>query len=471
MERQSVLVVDDDAALAENVADIVSSALPVDVEVAGSVAEALERAEQRRFDVVLSDVRLPDAEGTTLFEPLRVRWPHLEVVLITGDATVDSAIAAVRGGAFAYVLKPVAPHELLEIARRALAQVALARERERLQQELERSERRHREVVEAVPALVLALDESGRIALWNRRLEETTGFSRDDMLGKPGEPLIGEGGVCPLTTKGGEERMVRWEIARVRADAGGGNPSAEDAPSSWTYAVGADVTAEQEMQRRTLRAERLAAVGRMAAGLAHEVRNPLNSAALQLAVLRRRLGKGEPASSLDGIVNLVEDEIRRLERLVGEFLSFARPRPLDLQPVSLEELGRTVVTLVTPEAEERSVDVLLDIAPRLPRIQADPERLKQVFQNLIRNSLEAMPDGGRLTIRARRAGGQVDIDVEDTGEGFKEEAPVFDAFFTTKPSGTGLGLSIVHRIISDHGGSVRVSSRPGNTCFTISLPL
>ena len=466
MERQSVLVVDDDRDLAENIAEIIGGAFPVDVEIAGRRAEALSRAAERRFDLVLSDVRLPDGEGTDLVEPLRARWPHAEIVLITGDATMDSAIAAVRGGAFAYVLKPFAPPELLEIVRRALGQVALAAERERLQGELERSERRHRQVVEAVPALVMALDGQGRIALWNRRLEETTGFSRQEMTGRLGEPLIGQGGgIRPLATRTGGERLVRWEIARVMSGSTG-------AGEIWTYAVGADVTSEQEMLRRMLRAERLAAVGTMAAGLAHEVRNPLNSAALQLQVLRRRLAKGESApDAIDRIAVVVEDEIRRLERLVSDFLSFARPRPLELQATALEELVRGVLALIAPEAEAAAVIVDLEVVPDLPSIQADPERLRQVLQNLVRNALEAMPDGGSLTVRARRANAHVELDVEDTGQGFADDTPVFDAFFTTKSKGTGLGLSIVHRIIADHGGTVRVRSRPGNTCFTISLPV
>lgn len=466
MERQRVLVVDDDAALAENVAEIVGGALDVDVEVTDRLKEALGRLRGRRFDLVLSDVRLPDGDGTDLVEPLRARWPYAEVVLITGDATVASAIAAVRGGAFAYVLKPFSPPEMLEIARRALGQVQLAIERERLRDELERSERHHRQVIEAVPALVLALDGRGRIAIWNARLEETTGFSRAEMLGQPGEALVGSGGVRPLATKrknGSEERLVRWETARVSSD---GADSA-----GWTYAVGTDVTTEQEMLRRTLRAERLAAVGTMAAGLAHEVRNPLNSAALQLQVLRRRLARGDSTpASLDGVAALVEDEIRRLERLVSDFLSFARPRPLDLQPTDLAELGRGVVELLGPEAEAAHVEMKMEIAGDLAPLRIDSERIRQVLQNLVRNALEAMPEGGVLTIRARVTAGHVEIDVADTGLGFGQDVPVFDAFFTTKSKGTGLGLSIVHRIVTDHGGTVRVRSRPGDTCFTISLP-
>jgi signal transduction histidine kinase len=466
VDRQTVLIVDDDTALAENVAEIITDALPVDVEVASRLAQALELVGARRFDLVLGDVRLPDGDGTDLVEPLRANWPHAEMVLITGDATVDSAIAAVRGGALAYVLKPVAPTEMLEIVRRALAQVAMATERERLRGDLERSERRHRQVVEAVPALVLALDGQGRIALWNRRLEETTGFSRAEMLGQPGEPLVGPGGVRALGAKGGDERLVRWETAQVTSPSSSG-----PANETWTYAVGADITAEQEMLRRTLRAERLAAVGTLAAGLAHEVRNPLNSAALQLQVLRRRLARGESApESIDAIAVLVEDEIHRLERLVNDFLSFARPRPLEIRATALEEICQGVVLLFAPEAEASGVTVALDVPADLPPIEVDPERLRQVLQNLVRNALEAMPGGGRLTVRARRAVDRLELDVEDTGEGFGDETPVFDAFFTTKPKGTGLGLSIVHRIVTDHGGTVRVRSRPGSTCFTISLP-
>jgi signal transduction histidine kinase len=468
MARQNVLVVDDDAALAENVAEIIGALDgDVNVEIAGSARQALAAAGGKRFDLVLVDVRLPDADGTEVVAPLRATGPHTEVVLITGDASIDSAIAAVRGGAFAFVLKPFSPPELLDIARRALARAALAAEHERLQQELQRSESRHRQVVEAVPALVLALDGGGRIALWNRRLEEITGRSREEMIGQPGADLVGAGGVRPLATAGGE-RLVRWETAQVPGASADGN----GAPETWTYAVGADVTAEQEMLRRTLRAERLAAVGTLAAGLAHEVRNPLNSAALQLEVLERRLAKGgaTPESTLP-VAALISEEIRRLERLVSEFLSFARPRPLELQPTALEDLCRDVIAFGAPEAQAAGVTVALEVAPGLPPLAADPERLRQVLRNLVRNAIEAMPDGGRLTVRVRRAGGGVEIDVADTGVGFGDEAPIFDAFFTTKPKGTGLGLSIVHRIVTDHGGTVRVRSRPGETCFTIALPL
>jgi signal transduction histidine kinase len=140
--------------------------------------------------------------------------------------------------------------------------------------------------------------------------------------------------------------------------------------------------------------------------------------------------------------------------------------------VDVGELIEGVAGLIRPEAEAQGVDVATTIASALPSVAGDPERLRQVLLNLTRNAVEAMHErGGLLTMRAARAGESVEIDVEDNGPGFADDLPVFDAFFTTKDQGTGLGLSLVHRIVSDHGGTIRVQSRPGRTCFTVALPL
>ena len=458
----NVLVVDDDAALAENVAEILES-LDVQTAVARDRKTALELVNQRDFDVALIDVRLPDGDGMSLLEPLRARSHFIQLVLVTGNATLEGAIAAVRGDAFAYVLKPVSPPDLLDTVRRALGQSGLYRERERLRLDLERSERRHRELVESMPAFVLALDERGRITIWNRQLERVTGYPRAEMLGAEGAALVGsDERPHDLPLKAGGARKVRWSRAEI-SDAGG---------APLVYAVGLDVTNEQEMLLRTMRAERLAAVGTLAAGLAHEVRNPLNSASLQLAVLERRLERGETGDKATSITRIIKSEIDRLERLVREFLAFAKPTPLDPRPVDLPQLLVGIVELITPEAEAARIAVKVEADTALPRAAGDAERLRQVLLNLTRNAVEAMQErGGTLTLRARDRDDLLEIDVEDDGPGFPDQLPVFDAFFTTKDQGTGLGLSLVHRIIADHGGTIAVSSRPGRTCFTFTLPL
>ncbi len=458
----AVLIVDDEEALAENVAEIVAT-LGVDTALARDRRSALAVATTRDFDVALIDVRLPDGDGISLLEPLRTRSPYMQLVLVTGNATLEGAIAAVRGDAFAYVLKPVSPPDLLDTVRRALAQAGLYHERERLRLDLERSERRHRELVESMPAFVVALDEAGRITTWNRLLEKVTGFSRAEMLGTDGTALVAaDGRPHDLPIKGGGARKVRWN--RTEVSASGGEPL--------VYAAGIDVTGEEEMLRRTLRAERLAAVGTLAAGLAHEVRNPLNSAALQLAVLERRLERGEPLERTAPIAHIIKGEIDRLDRLVREFLAFAKPAPLNPRPVEVGPLLAWTAGLIAPEAEAARVVLAIEAPADLPAVAGDPERLRQVLLNLARNALEAMQDrGGHLTLRARREGATLEIDVEDDGPGFPNDLPVFDAFFTTKDQGTGLGLSLVHRIVADHGGTIRVASHPGRTCFAFTLPI
>jgi signal transduction histidine kinase len=460
--NRSVLIVDDDEALAENMAEIVG-ALGVATSIARDRRTALEQAAGGNFDVALVDVRLPDGDGLSLLEPLRARCPFIQSIMVTGDANLEGAIAAVRVDAFAYVLKPASPPELLETVRRALEQSAILRERERLRTELERSERRHREVVESIPAFVTALDAAGRITTWNRQLEHVTGYSRDEMLGLDGRELVAAEGDRPRTlpVKSGPARKVRWNRAEIE------NPDG----ARVTYAVGIDVTDEQEMLRRMMRSERLAAVGTMAAGLAHEVRNPLNSASLQLTLLERRLARGEAPGQVLPIAEIIKGEIDRLDRLVRDFLAFSQPRPLDAAPVDVPTLLESLVGLIAPVAQAASVEVKTELAPDLPRIAGDAERLRQVLLNLTRNSLEAMQGReGHLTLRARRDGDHVELDIEDDGPGFSEELPVFDAFFTTKEQGTGLGLPLVHRIVMDHGGTIRVESHPGRTCFTLRLP-
>ncbi|HEX3695700.1 MAG TPA: ATP-binding protein [Polyangia bacterium] len=456
-----VLIADGDQAMAENIAATVQT-LGAHTTIVADRQNALARATKTRFDVALIDVTLPDGDGVSLLDPLRALSASTQMVLLCGNPSLEGAMAALRAGALAYVHKPFSSSDLLEIVRRACAQAARYREAESLRLELELSERRW-ELVESMPSFALALDEMGRITTWNRQLEQVTGLSREEMLGTPGAALVGYGEAPQaLPVKGGGERQVRWRHAEVQGRSG----------EPMIYAVGIDVTDEQEMLRRTARAERLAAVGTMAAGLAHEVRNPLNSASLQLTLLARSLTDGEGPESTLPITLIIKSEIERLERLVRDFLAFAQPRPIERHPVDVRKLLTAVVTLIRPETDAANVRVDQELDPYLPPVIGDPARLRQVFLNLTRNASEAMhaKGGGLLTIRTRSVDAAVEIDVEDDGPGFAEDLPVFDAFFTTKPHGTGLGLSLVHRIVTDHGGAIRVQSEAGCTCFTLTLP-
>jgi signal transduction histidine kinase len=355
-----VLVVDDNAAFLDNLQELLGDA-GYAVHGASNCRAARERAREG-FDVALVDLRLPDGDGTALAAELKEGSPDSEVVLLTGFATLETAVAAVRAGACAYLMKPCAPQELLLTLEQAMRQVRLH----------------------------------------------------------------------------GEKR---------------------------------------ELARRAQMTEKLAAVGTMTAGLSHEIRNPLNAAALQLSVLERRVRKlpdGQQGALLEPLL-LVRDEIRRLDHILEDFLQFARPREFRPGSVDMRGVMRRVVDLLSGQAEARKVT--LEKAPLdapLPPVAGEEERLRQVLINLCLNALEATPAGGRVTLSAGHEGGFVWLTVDDTGPGIPQEARdrIFEPFFTTKAQGSGLGLSIVHAIVTQHGGTLEVDTAPGGGArFILRVPV
>jgi signal transduction histidine kinase len=229
---------------------------------------------------------------------------------------------------------------------------------------------------------------------------------------------------------------------------------------------------DQVQAARTRRAERLASLGTMAAGLAHEIRNPLNAAHLQLSVAQRRLTREAGAPDVAGALEagaLAAGEMQRLAGLVEDFLQFARPHPLALVRADLHGTAETIATLMAPDAAAAGVE--LTLAPgEAVFAQVDEEKLKQVLFNLVRNAIEATGRGGRVDLHVAGNDGEALLRVEDDGPGVSADAPIFEPFFTTKAHGTGLGLPIAHRIVGDHGGRIDLDSRPGRTVFTVILP-
>ncbi len=363
-ERGRVLIVDDNAELASALeAVLLTAPRGLTVRTASRGAEALEVAKDAGFDVAIVDVKLPDASGVDLIEPLRAASPFGEVVLITGFASVDAAIGALRSGAFAFVLKSFRPEELISTVEQALSKVRLQRER------------------------------------------------------------------------------------RV-------------------------------LEKRAADAEALSAMGKLALNLAHEIRNPLNAAVLQLHLLARDIDRleadPETRAALKRRGTIVGDEIGRLSRLLTEFLELARPRGLAREPVHLGRLVEDVIELEQDAATSRGVTVKKEIAPDGCVALGDAAKLKQVVLNLVVNALEAMKAGGELTARVAPVDEQVVLVVEDTGPGIAPEVleSVFDPFFTTKEAGTGLGLSIVRNIVDQHMGDVRIESVAGRgTRVIVRVPI
>jgi signal transduction histidine kinase len=236
----------------------------------------------------------------------------------------------------------------------------------------------------------------------------------------------------------------------------------------------------RRLEERLQMAERSTALGRLAAALAHEIRNPLNFINLSIDHVRERLGPADSRrkEQFDRILGSVKQEINRLNRLVGDFLSFGRPLRAHPQPCAVPDVLREVAALVDYKAKEQGVKVTLEAEDSLPPVIADPELLKTCFLNLMINALDAMPEGGELGVCVRReAEGGAEtllVSVRDSGRGMSDEAvrAACEPYFSTKDTGLGLGLALTHKIVSDHGGSLRLTSVLGRgTTAHIALPL
>jgi signal transduction histidine kinase len=230
--------------------------------------------------------------------------------------------------------------------------------------------------------------------------------------------------------------------------------------------------AEAALRRR----DRLAAMGELAAGVAHEVRNPLNAIAMSVKRLRTEFREGPAGDAeraeLDELLDVLDGQSRRIDATVEQFLTYARPRPLAPRPVDLDGLVAEVAEPMRALAASRGLTLEVD-ASVSGEVTLDPDQIRQALDNLLRNAVEATPAGGRVALAARREGDGVVLEVSDTGAGIAPEhlPRIFDLYFTTKAEGTGVGLAVTHQIVTAHGGSVDVeSSRGQGTRFTLRLP-
>ena len=370
----------------------------------------------------------------------------------------------------------------------------LAEEVDRRTAESELHQRFTEAIIDTLPLSLYAIDRDYQIVAWNRNRElgelglprgEVLGRNIFDVLTKQSRELLErEFGAVFATGKihrveqetvTGSGDTNHWLISKIPMRADEGNEVTH------VITVGENITARVKADRAVARAEKLAAVGRLAAGVVHEINNPLATIAACAESLEKRIEEGAFNNSpeeadLREYLGLIRDEAFRCKNITNGLLDFSRLRAGQRVPVDVAEIIKAVARLVTHQQRGDNIQIDVEAAANLPKVSGDIGQLQQAVVALATNAIDAMPEGGTLTLRASRSGPRVLIQVIDTGIGILPEnmTKIFDPFFTTKDigRGTGLGLAVCYGILSDHGGRLDVRSAVGTgTTFTITLPV
>lgn len=339
-------------------------------------------------------------------------------------------------------------------------------------------------ILKSVGSGILTMDLTGNVTSMNPAAEVITGYDGKDLrlrvqdiFGDSIRKIFGHTAEMKERAYRFEGRIVKKDNSRVVLGMAASLLKDDRGTVRGIILVFQDITKLIEMEEKVRRQERMATVGSLAAGIAHEIRNPLASLSGSIQLLQKDPGTSEDSRRL---MDIVLRETDRLNTIISEFLDYARPKSPHKELVSLSEIAEETVILLknSPVFREKTV-ITVDIPPLL-KIRIDPQQLRQVLWNLLMNACQAMAEEGVVTVSATEQAYQgqeaewCTITVSDSGSGILPEdlANLFDPFFTTKPDGTGLGLAIVYRIIEDHDGFIDVASEPGKgTTFTIRLPL
>jgi two-component system NtrC family sensor kinase len=514
--RQTVLVVDDDKTARELICRKLRkfcSVMPV-----ASGHEALERIRTGEIDLVIMDVMMPGLDGYQTCRRIKAETKNefVPVILVTALLEQEDRNRGLAAGADEFLSKPVNTQELrlrvkslLRIREQEQTIYRQARELERAvvditvhSEELERAvrertndlQRQNRfihEIIDSLPLSLYVVDRERIVVAWNRSRE----LGR---LGLPREEALGRS-VYELLRKTPRD-LIEAELTRVfesgeglsfECDSGEGDKtrhyrihkipmSVEPGVVSHVLTIGEDITEQRRFQKSIAMADKVSAVGRLAAGVAHEVNNPLATIVTCAQGLQQRLEElpeiARDSADFREYLDIVEQEAFRAKKITENMLDFTRAKDSPRSPQMLENIIERTLLILRHQARFKRVEVERRLDPDLPPVDVEEEALVQVLVALIINALDAMPDGGRLTLVTRCRYGEVYCEVADSGCGISpSDLPkIFDPFFTTKPPGhgTGLGLAVCYSIVESHGGRIEVSSAPeGGSRFTIVLPV
>jgi signal transduction histidine kinase len=486
-----VLICDDDAAILE-VLEMRLAAMGFEVTASRDARAALAAVDDVRFDLALVDLRMEPIDGIRLMEGLHERQPRLPVLIMTAHGTIETAVDAVQRGAFDYLTKPFVRDELRAKIGRALATRRWARDRAQLlavgqtlassgvmdrvldavaQATVETTEAERCVVFQLQAGRLLPMASAGSPPVSWLALEGAARAAMDK--GVPSTFPGSDGGAvvaAPLLVQRGPAGALVIETpARVE-------PTEDDLELLALFSSQAAVAIRNTHELERLRSGALAALGRMATQVAHELRNPLAGLRLYARHLEQRLAKAVDGEGTE-LARKISATVDHLADVVSEITAFGRPPELHRAPVAVHALLDECVSLGQARVATDGIEVVRAWDPACPpRAMLDARELRKAFLNLILNGLEALAPGGRLTVATSWAADAktLAVTIEDTGCGMADETRlrVFDLFFTTKPQGTGLGMAIARSVIDLHGGELSLHSVVGQGTRVIArLPI
>lgn len=481
MEKTTILVADDSQLFQELFHDLFVRK-GYNIVQAFDGEEAMELFKEKHPDVVMLDVMMPRFNGMTILKHIKSTSPDTLVVMMTAHGSEETAVEAMKLGADDYLTKPVSYREVLGLIERLLEKNRTRLENVRLKEKIHDTEAYLAHLIDNVNEAIISADKSGRIKSFNLAAQRLWRVEEKEMLDKHISILFKNGykngyveNVLTLTR---EEGRYSGEFVFVR-EGDGDFPGylstsvikGAKGKKGGVVAVIRDLTNEKRLREQLIESAKLASLGKVVDGIAHEIRNPL----ISMGGFARRLGKEFPEESEHRkYLQIILDDVSRLERMVKDieaYVSFTRLHEPDFKSVDLAGIVRDVLTDFDLESEGIEAEVKED---SLPLIFADKDHIKELFFNLFENAIEAMPRGGTLRVVLMKEDNQVSIRVEDTGCGIpqKDLKDIYDPFYTSKMSGAGIGLAKVYMIVEEHHGQIQVESEEGKgTSIIMKLPI
>ncbi len=475
-----ILLVEDENIVAMEIADLVQALGHGVCGVVSSGEDAIARAADTSPDLILMDIRLKGkVDGIQAAQHVHTHF-EIPVVYLTAYADDGTVQRAKVTEPFGYLVKPFDEQQLHTAIEMALY-------KHKMERKLKEREQWLATILESIGEGVIATDDKGCITFMNPLAVTLTGWGQEESLGKEPSELVGildeetrapiedpvrqvlrEGGTVGsnrsaiLLTGNGPEKVIDYSAAPIQDGRG---------KIAGVVLVFRDATERRRMEMALLHSERLAAMGHLAAALAHEINNPLQAITGSIELVSDYpLDEEKRADTL----RHARQELGRLTTVTNEMLDFSRPPVVERRQVDLGDAVRYALSLAGKQLEHSGIKVNLSLPDDLPPVLASHDQLVQVLLNLLINAIEAMPNGGRLDIETRLAGDRAEVVLIDNGPGLSADNldKAFQPFHTTKQGGTGLGLSVSHSIIQQHGGTISAGNAPdGGAIFTIALPL